>query len=423
MPSFPRPQRLFPRLVGSTESGSSAVYYRQLVTDLLPRLPGLLAPLSLTGSRPHLFLLRCEPYTLLLSVLSSSTSHYTLSFKGFELQRTSCHTAESTHMDDAIHAWQQSSEHRLNPHWTEMYQPLSAVQLDCWMPSTVSLVGVLDGKDTLHALSQLYYWNLAIGLKQLMDEAGGGQLESEWRVNVPDRELGEAKAALPAAMVRQVFSSMPVDAAVERLLTVCYALMYCLPAPSARPLSTSSLYAVYAGKLPLTLYTPQLSAAPAAPVRALMQSSFRWAVKLLYDMYGEGELDRVLTDPTAIAEYVERYQQARQTCQLRESDSGAPMQESWSLLWKEGRGGGSGSLHAHSVSKRLEQFQLLEASWQTAVSVWTGTSVELLYFGNDDDERYSIQANEWMMRNMLVQAAEAPLGYASYSSGAVIVER
>ena len=396
------------------------MYYRQLVADLLPRLPGLLSPLALTASRPHLFLLRCEPYTLLLSVLSSSPSHYTLSFKGFELQRTSCHTAESTHMDDAIHAWQQSD--RLNPNWAEMYQPLGAVQLDCWMPSTVSLVGVLDGKETLAALSQLYYWNVVIGLQRLIDDAGGGQLRPEWRVNVHDRELTEAKAALPVAMMQAVFGSRPVDAAVEHLLTVCYALMYCLPAPSSRPLSNSALYAVYAGKLPLTLYTPQLSAASAAPIRILMLSSFRFAVKLLYDMYGEGELERVISEQ-AVSEYIERYNQAQQTCQLDNTGSSAPTQESWSLQWKEGRGGGSGSLHAHSVSKRQEQFQLLEASWQTAVSVWTGTSVELLYFGNDDDERYSIQANEWLMRNMLVQAAEAPMGYASYSSGAVIVKR
>ena len=421
LPSFPRPQRLFPRLVASTEGGSSAVYYRQLVADLLPRLPGLLSPLALTASRPHLFLLRCEPYTLLLSVLSSSPSDYTLSFKGFELQRTSCHTAESTHMDDAIHAWQQSGT--VNPHWAEMYQPLGAVQLDCWMPSTVSLVGVLDGRDTLAALSQLYYWSVVIGLKRLMDGTADGQLRVEWRVNVPERELSEAKAALPAAMVRAVFGAQPVDAAVERLLAVCYALMYCLPAPSARPMSPASLYAVYAHKLPLTLYTPQLSAASAAPIRTLLLSSFRMAVKLLYDLYGEGELERTLSEQ-AVSEYIDRYNQTLHSCRLDEADSGgAVTQESWSLQWKEGRGGGSGSLHAHSVSKRAEQFQLLEASWQTAVSVWTGTSIELLYFGNDDDERYSIQANEWMMRNMLVQAAEAPLGYASYSSGALIINR
>ena len=421
LPSFPRPQRLFPRLVASTEGGSSAVYYQQLVADLLPRLPGLLSPLSITASRPHLFLLRCEPYTLLLSVLSSSPSHYTLSFKGFELQRTSCHTAESTRMDDAIHAWQHSGS-TVNPHWAEMYQPLSHVQLDCWMPSTVSLVGVLDGKETLAALSQLFYWNVVIGLKQLMDGTADGRLQPEWRVNVPDRELNDAKAALPTAMVRLVFGSRPLDAAVERLLMVCYALMYCLPAPSARPRSTSALYAVYAGKLPLTLYTPQLSAASVAPLRTLLQSSFRRAVKLLYDMYGEGELERVVSEQ-AVSEYVERYNQTVQSCQLDDTATNSPTQESWSLQWKEGRGGGSGSLHAHSVSKRQEQFQLLEASWQTAVSVWTGTGVELLYFGNDDDERYSIQANEWLMRNMLVQAAEAPLGYASYSSGSVIVKR
>ena len=36
-----------------------------------------------------------------------------------------------------------------------------------------------------------------------------------------------------------------------------------------------------------------------------------------------------------------------------------------------------------------------------------------------DDERYSIQAEERLLRNLTVQAADPPLGYSIYSSPAV----
>jgi len=38
---------------------------------------------------------------------------------------------------------------------------------------------------------------------------------------------------------------------------------------------------------------------------------------------------------------------------------------------------------------------------------------------NDDDERYSIQAEERILRNLTVEVADPPLGYAIYSSGPI----
>ena len=44
--------------------------------------------------------------------------------------------------------------------------------------------------------------------------------------------------------------------------------------------------------------------------------------------------------------------------------------------------------------------------------------MELLYFTNANDERFSIQAEPDILRNLLVQLAEIPLGYPVFSSGA-----
>jgi hypothetical protein len=50
---------------------------------------------------------------------------------------------------------------------------------------------------------------------------------------------------------------------------------------------------------------------------------------------------------------------------------------------------------------------------------WSSLAFELLYLTNDDEERYSIQAHPVLLRNLTMQAADPPLGYAVYSSGPV----
>eukprot|EP00040_Diaphanoeca_grandis_P026403 m.147793 g.147793 ORF g.147793 m.147793 type:complete len:1129 (-) comp30562_c0_seq1:67-3453(-) len=47
---------------------------------------------------------------------------------------------------------------------------------------------------------------------------------------------------------------------------------------------------------------------------------------------------------------------------------------------------------------------------------WASMQLELLYFTNDDDERYSIQAHETALRNLTIQSADAPLGYPVYNA-------
>jgi len=53
--------------------------------------------------------------------------------------------------------------------------------------------------------------------------------------------------------------------------------------------------------------------------------------------------------------------------------------------------------------------------------IWANLSMELLFYTNANDERFSIQAEKDILRNLLVQLAEIPLGYPVFSSGAQIV--
>jgi hypothetical protein len=64
------------------------------------------------------------------------------------------------------------------------------------------------------------------------------------------------------------------------------------------------------------------------------------------------------------------------------------------------------------------QFTVFEFRREVARGIWANLNLELLYYTNANDERFSIQAEKDILRNLLVQLAETPLGYPVYASGA-----
>ena len=73
-------------------------------------------------------------------------------------------------------------------------------------------------------------------------------------------------------------------------------------------------------------------------------------------------------------------------------------------------------------TSRLLTMQNLSVSMATINAecvngLWAALALELYYMTNDDDERYSIQALPLVLRNIVTQAADPPLGYPVYSSG------
>jgi hypothetical protein len=69
------------------------------------------------------------------------------------------------------------------------------------------------------------------------------------------------------------------------------------------------------------------------------------------------------------------------------------------------------------TSLRSEAATLSSLSPAVASGVWSQLVMEMLFVTNDDDERYSIQSNEALLRNIMVQSAEPPFGYPIFLSG------
>ena len=69
------------------------------------------------------------------------------------------------------------------------------------------------------------------------------------------------------------------------------------------------------------------------------------------------------------------------------------------------------------LSKQWLDVPIGELNKECVRGFWSALSLELYYMTNDDEERYSIQALPLMLRNIITQAADPPLGYPVYSSG------
>ena len=80
-----------------------------------------------------------------------------------------------------------------------------------------------------------------------------------------------------------------------------------------------------------------------------------------------------------------------------------------------------GGYFAHRLKYGLSKdstFSIFEFRREVIRGIWSNQNMELLYYTNANDERFSIQAEKDILRNLLVQLAEIPLGYPVYCSGA-----
>lgn len=69
---------------------------------------------------------------------------------------------------------------------------------------------------------------------------------------------------------------------------------------------------------------------------------------------------------------------------------------------------------AHILSLQDEVVHVGLLNSAAVEAIWTNLSWELRYLTNDDEERYSIQAHPKILRNLVTQAANIPLGYYVY---------
>lgn len=152
-----------------------------------------------------------------------------------------------------------------------------------------------------------------------------------------------------------------------------------------------------------------------ADMRNLVQHAYRISVKLA--------LDKVLIGDMDADELVEAFEDLQANWYIGpEDDEGwaksvrKEVPNLFSINLSTSSDNGLTYYKSHILSLRECEVAVGRLNKEVVKSLWASLSLELLYLTNDDEERYSIQAEERLLRNLTVQAADPPLGYAIYSS-------
>jgi hypothetical protein len=223
------------------------------------------------------------------------------------------------------------------------------------------------------------------------------------------RSRGQTQPVSPArgtpgtgSSVRSVSERGPVEvASVPELAAALYASANITPlAGHAWEAGARHVAQVWAG----TRWLPEN--APPAPLKEMIVRAFRLAVHVALELLVLGE-----EEVPEVDEVNSQFEEAEATWLFRPVeewatlvDAGLGAQRSVAAVCLEGS-----ALQLHRLQRTCEDGMLAVLDATTVTSFWSGIDIELRFFANADEERYSIQAHPTLLRNLLSQAKEYPV--------------
>lgn len=192
----------------------------------------------------------------------------------------------------------------------------------------------------------------------------------------------------------------------------CHVTLSCLVSLGAESAFTSPsyVYRLYCGDVPWTESLDWLSSSKELYQLALQ--AFRFSFKLLFDQASLGPME----SPEELFSALEDYEQDWYIGLVTEKGWHDSVLQEKPFLFSLGHDLAMGTYTGRVLSLQEQLVQVGRLNGEGVRGQWANLSWELLYATNDDEERYSIQAHPFMLRNLTVQAADPPLGYPIYSS-------
>ncbi|XP_005801191.2 pecanex-like protein 4 isoform X2 [Xiphophorus maculatus] len=174
--------------------------------------------------------------------------------------------------------------------------------------------------------------------------------------------------------------------------------------------SPSYIYRLYCGDVPWTEGLDWLSSSK--DLYQLTLQAFRFSFKLLFDQASLGPME----SPEELFSTLEEYERDWYIGLVTERGWHDSVLQEKPFLFSLGHDLTMGTYTGRVLSLQEQLVQVGRLNGEGVRGQWANLSWELLYATNDDEERYSIQAHPFMLRNLTVQAADPPLGYPIYSS-------
>uniref|UniRef100_A0A8C4GWG4 Pecanex-like protein n=1 Tax=Dicentrarchus labrax TaxID=13489 RepID=A0A8C4GWG4_DICLA len=222
--------------------------------------------------------------------------------------------------------------------------------------------------------------------------------------------LGQLGPAVQSETSEDMTKALKEDEALKELHTqVALSCLISLGAESAFT-SPSYIYRLYCGDIPWTEGLDWLSSSKELYQLALR--AFRFSFKLLFDQASLGPME----SPEELFSTLEEYERDWYIGLVTEKGWHDSVLQEKPFLFSLGHDLAMGTYTGRVLSLQEQLVHVGRLNGEGVRGQWANLSWELLYATNDDEERYSIQAHPFMLRNLTVQAADPPLGYPIYSS-------
>ncbi|XP_076800119.1 pecanex-like protein 4 isoform X1 [Clavelina lepadiformis] len=273
--------------------------------------------------------------------------------------------------------------------------------------------------------------------KKTTNDVGGKLPQSNGHLNfstgwgeipVSDRDLEPYKQLFDKSWYLHVTSSIDDKSGAgweeDELMMTCrkltlasYYIIFVQSVPGRDPdlVGASHLCKVYLDNIP---WSPGLDWLRQRPdLHQLVVEAHRYAIKMMYDRVVMGTVESAGE---------EAYDEMVTSLQEYDSDwfIGVEGSRGWEVAVSKGVSSlfslsydsNKGEYSSRMLLRRKVETHVTRLSSAAVRGIWSNLSWELLYATNDDEERYSIQAQKDLLRNLTTQAADPPLGYPIYSS-------
>ena len=177
LPTFPRPKRGWPTTLIDENSNSESSSYSSLIPAIQDSLR---KSIYLRHSSPgDFFLIRFEKLLLFLQVLSVGNQFTQVSFKGLELQGTSCHNIESSRVDELLDEDLKGGNFLRSSEILTTLTPIGKLHVTGGISETrTSLTGIMDSPINLKLIPSVF---LKVLIWDILSNRGGlNSIPKKW---------------------------------------------------------------------------------------------------------------------------------------------------------------------------------------------------------------------------------------------------
>ncbi|KAJ3241348.1 Pecanex-like protein 4 [Chytriomyces hyalinus] len=425
--------------------------------------PSHLIPADFPSAEP--LLVRMESKLLFIRVLETWHDGLDIVVTGLEMRGTSCHEAERLIVEEVVEA---ADEGKILASGVCLLEPLGTVSVKTYSDSSAMVTGVLDHPDTLSQVPGLFLKCLVYVVSREHHRIVGlADIDaapiSEDRVSCVWNQYPFKWHQFLRSLNPNLRISKDADEDAMKAAILGYSVFLGI-GPTGKlgqPLTVAMMSSLYSGRvsdatdLPLRSWFNNKAQ---ARLKSATLSAWKMAVRIMWQDQLDGgntfDLDQQLvgylddisenwhlcshdTDSTLAETNKSKHAQEKELSWSQAVERQVPnvfifgvAKKDEDLTTREGaetRPNQKRGFEPQRVTVRILSIQQEGCTCHVARmnhvlmrGIWANLAYELFYLTNDDDERYSIQAHKKLLRNLIIQSADPPLGYPVYlSSGAV----